>query len=84
MACGLPVISSSVGGLPELVRHNETGYIAEIGDIDRMAKYAIELLTNKKKYDLFAKNARDRAVNVFDKSKIIPLYEDYYKKILNK
>ena len=84
MACGLPVVSSSVGGLPELVRHNETGYIAEIGDIDRMAKYAIELLTNKKKYDLFAKNARDRAVNVFDKSKIIPLYENYYKEILNK
>ncbi|MEJ2103031.1 MAG: N-acetyl-alpha-D-glucosaminyl L-malate synthase BshA, partial [Ignavibacteriaceae bacterium] len=43
MACGLPVISSSVGGLPELIKHNETGYIAEIGDIDRMAKYALEL-----------------------------------------
>jgi len=84
MACGLPVVSSSVGGLPELVRHNETGYIAEIGDIDRMAKYTIELLSNKKKYDLFAKNARDRAVNIFDKSKIVPLYENYYKKILNK
>ena len=41
MACGIPVIASSVGGLPELVRHNETGFIAEIGDINRMAKYCI-------------------------------------------
>ena len=84
MSCGLPVISSSVGGLPELVRHNETGFIAEIGDVDRMAKYAVDLLSNEKKYDLFAKNARDRAVNVFDTSKIIPLYENHYKNILSK
>jgi len=84
MACGLPVISSSVGGLPELVRHNETGFIAEIGDVDRMAKYTIDLLTNKKKYNLFSENSRLRAVNKFDKSKVVPLYEDYYKQILEK
>ena len=83
MACGIPVISSSVGGLPELVKHNESGFIAEIGDIERMAKYAIDLLTNDKKYELFSKNSRDRAVNVFDISKVVPLYEEHYKKILN-
>jgi len=82
MACGLPVISSSVGGLPELVRHNETGYIAEIGDVDRMAKYALELLTNERKYKLFSENSRRRAVNKFDKSKVVPLYEEYYEHIL--
>ncbi len=83
MACGLPVISSSVGGLPELISHNETGFIAEIGDVDRMAKYAVDLLTNDKKYKLFSKNARDKAVNKFDKSIIIPIYEKYYQTILN-
>jgi N-acetyl-alpha-D-glucosaminyl L-malate synthase BshA len=83
MACGIPVISSSVGGLPELVKHNESGFIAEIGDVERMAKYAIDLLTNEKKYELFAKNSRDRAVNFFDISKIVPLYEEHYVKILN-
>ncbi|MCW8996906.1 MAG: N-acetyl-alpha-D-glucosaminyl L-malate synthase BshA [Psychromonas sp.] len=82
MACGLPVISSSVGGLPELVKHNETGFIAEIGDVDRMAKYALELLTNEKKYKLFSENSRQRAVNKFDKSKVVPLYEEYYEHIL--
>ncbi|MCH7724388.1 MAG: N-acetyl-alpha-D-glucosaminyl L-malate synthase BshA [Bacteroidetes bacterium] len=83
MACGLPVISSSVGGLPELINHNETGFIAEIGDVDRMAKYAVDLLGNDRKYKLFSKNARDRAVNKFDKSKIIPIYEEFYKRVLN-
>jgi len=83
MACGLPVISSSVGGLPELVKHNETGFIAEIGDVDRMAKYTLELLSNEKKYKLFSENSRQRAVNKFDTAKVVPLYEEYYEQILN-
>jgi N-acetyl-alpha-D-glucosaminyl L-malate synthase BshA len=83
MACGLPVVSSSVGGLPELVKHNETGFIAEIGDVDRMAKYALELLSNDKKYKLFSENSRQRAVSKFDKSIVVPLYEEYYELILN-
>lgn len=61
MSCGVPVISSSIGGLPELNVHGETGYIAEIGDLERMAKYAIELLTNEKKYNYFSEQARHRA-----------------------
>ncbi|MBI5403882.1 MAG: N-acetyl-alpha-D-glucosaminyl L-malate synthase BshA [Ignavibacteriae bacterium] len=82
MSCEVPVISTSVGGLPELNLHGETGYIAEIGDIDRMAKYAIELLSNQKKYSIFSKNARERAKE-FEEDKIVTIYEDYYKKILN-
>ena len=84
MSCGLPVISSSVGGLPELNMHNKTGYIAEFGDVERMAKYALSLLQNDKKYNVFAKNARARAVENFDTKKIIPQYEEYYKKVLAK
>jgi len=83
MSCGLPVISSSVGGLPELVKHNETGFIAEIGDIDRMAKYAVDLLSNERKYEIFSENSRNRALN-YEKSKVIPMYEKYYEMIMNK
>ncbi len=83
MACGKPVVSSSVGGLPELIKHNETGFIAEIGDVDRMAKYVIDLLTNEKKYQTFSKNCRERAISKFDKSKVVPLYEEFYNHILN-
>jgi N-acetyl-alpha-D-glucosaminyl L-malate synthase BshA len=78
MACDVPVISSSVGGLPELQVHGETGYIAEIGDIDRMAKYAVELLTNDVKRRQFGRAGRARAVENFDVGKIVSMYEQYY------
>jgi L-malate glycosyltransferase len=83
MSCGIPVVSSSVGGLPELIVHNEVGFIAEIGDVDRMAKYTVDLLTNEKKYNNFSRNARDRAVKHFDKGLILPKYIKYYEKVLN-
>jgi N-acetyl-alpha-D-glucosaminyl L-malate synthase BshA len=83
MACEVPVISSSVGGLPELVLHGQTGFIAEIGDIDRMAKYAIELLVNEPKYKLFAEASRARAVGLFTEKKIVDMYEAYYERVLS-
>jgi L-malate glycosyltransferase len=81
MACSVPVISSSVGGLPELQVHGQTGFIAEIGDIDRMAKYAIDLLTNASKYQIFAEAARRRALE-FDADKIVGHYERYYERVV--
>ena len=82
MACGVPVISTSIGGIPEVNIHAQTGYIAEIGDIDRMARYAIELLTNGAKYQSFSTAARERAVKVFDKDIIVPHYERFYERLL--
>lgn len=81
MSCEVPVISSSVGGLPELNLHGKTGYIAEFGDTERMAKYAIELLSNEKKYKIFSSNARERAED-FNEKKIIGIYEGFYEKVL--
>ena len=83
MACEVPVIASSVGGLPELVVHGETGFISEIGDVDRMAKYSVDLLTNETKYKMFARASRNRAVDLFDVKKIVDQYENYYKLILS-
>ena len=82
MACELPVVGSSVGGLPELIVHGETGYIAEIGDVERMAKYAIELLTNDARYKIFSSASRRRAVDTFRAEKIIDQYESYYEQVL--
>lgn len=83
MSCGLPAITSSVGGLPELNVHAETGFICEIGDIDRMTKYTVDLLTNQQKYARFSEMARRRAVEQFDSSIIIPKYESFYESVLN-
>lgn len=82
MACGVPVVSTSVGGLPELNIHNQTGFIAEIGDIERMARYAIDLLSNPPKHKTFSEAARARAIE-FNQDKIVTLYERYYQKVLD-
>jgi len=82
MACSLPVISSSVGGLPELQVHGETGFIAEIGDIDRMARYTVDLLRDDNKYRIFSEAARRRAVENFEMDTIVPLYEKHYEQIM--
>lgn len=83
MACEVPVVSSSVGGLPELVAHGETGFIAEIGDVERMAKYTVELLTNSAKHKQFAAAARKRAGDLFALDKIVDLYENHYRRVLD-
>jgi N-acetyl-alpha-D-glucosaminyl L-malate synthase BshA len=84
MSCGVPVISSSVGGLPELQVHGETGFIAEIGDVDRMARYATDLLTNPARYQRFSEAARRRAVDHFDVHRIVAMYEEYYVECLER
>jgi N-acetyl-alpha-D-glucosaminyl L-malate synthase BshA len=57
MACEVPVISSNTGGLPEVNIHGETGFMAEVGDTDTMAKFALELLTNEAKLTQFKEAA---------------------------
>ncbi len=82
MSCGVPVVATSSSGIPEVVVHGETGYVAEIGDVQRMAKYVVDILTNKKKRDTFSENARRRAVEMFDTELVIPKYEELYKRVL--
>ena len=84
MACGVPIVSSSTGGIPELNIHNTTGFIAELGDTEKIAKYVIELLTNEKKHAVFSENCRRRALEEFDTQLIIPKYLAYYERILSK
>lgn len=81
MSCGVPVIGSNIGGIPEVVAHDETGYVAELGDTDRMAKYIIDLADNTKKWKIFSENARKRAVEKFDKSKVVDMYESVYRRM---
>lgn len=84
MGCAAPVVSSNAGGLPELNLHGETGYIAEIGDIQKMSDYAVDLLSNANKYKIFSDNARERAVTLFSTENVIPMYEKYYEEVLGK
>ncbi len=83
MACQLPVISSNSGGLPELNIHGVTGFTSNVGDVDDMAQYAIQLLTNDEMYQQFRANALARSQE-FDIHCILPEYETYYEEIIKK
>jgi N-acetyl-alpha-D-glucosaminyl L-malate synthase BshA len=83
MACQVPVISSNVGGLPEVNIHGETGYLSDIGNVEEMAKYAIDLLSNDDLLQRFRENALRQAKR-FDIEHILPEYEAYYEEILQK
>ena len=80
MACEVPLISTNAGGLVELNIDGETGYVCEIGDIDRMAEKAIHILDDRN-LNTFKAAALKRA-KLFELSKILPLYEQVYKEVL--
>jgi len=44
MACEVVPIATRVGGLPEVIDHGKNGFLTEVGDVDAMANYAIEML----------------------------------------
>jgi len=81
MACGVPVIATDTGGMPEVQIHGETGFLCPIGDIACMASHAIELLSNTEMRERFGNAARNRA-NLFSSETIIPQYEAIYRKVL--
>ena len=83
MACRVPVISSNIGGLPELNEQGKTGFLSNVGDIDDMAKNAIYILEDCNRLEEFKQAAYDHAKK-FEISQILPLYEEYYNQaILN-
>lgn len=81
MACGVPVISSNSGGLPEVNKDGYSGYMGNVGDVKDMAEKAISILSDDNKLREFKSNALKRA-GEFDIQNILPLYEQLYRKAL--
>jgi len=83
MACEVPVISSNVGGLPELNIHGETGYLCEVGDIEAYAKFSIELLKDEEKLNQFRARAVEHS-RKYSIDVILPEYENYYREVIDR
>jgi len=81
MACEVPVISTDVGGLPEVNIHGKTGFLSKVGDVESMAGHAINILSHDDILNEFRKNAMEQAKR-FDIHEILPQYEAYYESIL--
>jgi L-malate glycosyltransferase len=84
MSCGVPTIGSNAGGIPELIVHGETGYLAEIGDVEAMAAYAIRALTDEQLYAELNKACLYRATQTFCNDFMTKKYEEIYYRVTGK
>jgi N-acetyl-alpha-D-glucosaminyl L-malate synthase BshA len=83
MSVGVPVISTRCGGPEEVVIDGECGFLSAVGDIEDMARNCISLLKDQDLHQKFSLRARERAVEKFDIHSIVPLYEKFYRTVLN-
>jgi N-acetyl-alpha-D-glucosaminyl L-malate synthase BshA len=83
MASKVPVISSNTGGIPEINVHGETGFLSNVGDVEDMTRNTLKLLQDDELMAMMKTGALKKA-KTFAKSEIIPVYEDLYKRVIEK
>jgi len=82
MASGLPVVASNIGGIPEIVKHNETGVLVEPQKPSELAEAIIQLLKNPEKMHKMGDNGRKRVLTNFLPEHFINQQESIYKTLL--
>ena len=83
LSCGVPVIGTSSGGLPEVVTPGETGFLHDVGDVEGMARSALTILDDEALRSAMCENGRRVASERFRRDKIVDEYEAYYREILS-
>jgi N-acetyl-alpha-D-glucosaminyl L-malate synthase BshA len=82
MAAGAAVVSTNAGGLPEVIEQGVCGYMADIGDVQAMSNYALDILKDDDRLAMFKDAAKTQAKK-FDIHNIIPEYEKLYEAVVN-
>jgi L-malate glycosyltransferase len=81
MACGVPVIATSTGGIPEVVDDGVSGYLGAVGDVDAMTAAAVALLQDPVAWQRFSDAARKGAER-YGADRVVGEYESYYSEVL--
>jgi N-acetyl-alpha-D-glucosaminyl L-malate synthase BshA len=84
MSCGAPVIGTSGSGLAEVVDDGSSGFLHPVGDIEAMAESALTLLADPERWGRFSAAARARAVENFSIREIVPMYEAFYRQVIER
>jgi N-acetyl-alpha-D-glucosaminyl L-malate synthase BshA len=82
MACEVPVIASRVGGVPEVVTDGETGFLSEVGDLEKMSADAARLLADEEMRREMGRHARESAISRYSTDLVIPQYINFYERVL--
>tara|TARA_B100000524_G_scaffold340584_1_gene233862 strand:- start:8995 stop:10113 length:1119 start_codon:yes stop_codon:yes gene_type:complete len=80
MSMGVPVVSSNSGGIPEVNKHEFSGFLSDVGDVNDMSKNLIHMLSDEH-LETFRSNALKQA-EAFTIEKVLPMYEDIYTKLV--
>jgi L-malate glycosyltransferase len=83
-ACEVPVIATRIGGIPEVVNDGESGFLSDVGDIDKMTNDTVRFLNDEELRRSFGERGRELAVLRYSTSKIIPQYIAFYESIVKK
>ena len=82
LSCEVPVITTRVGGLPEVVLDGENGFLLPVGDVDGMAAAALRLLQDAELHRRFATNGREWAIERFAQRRVVAEYRALYERVL--
>jgi len=78
-ACGIPVAAFSIGGLPDIVKHQETGWLASAFDTSDLANGIVWILDNPKRLDSLSQSARVLALKKYSNSVVAEQYQQAYE-----
>ncbi|MBA3693283.1 MAG: N-acetyl-alpha-D-glucosaminyl L-malate synthase BshA [Acidobacteria bacterium] len=82
-ACEVPVVATRVGGLPEVVADKESGFLSDIGDIEKMSNDVMKVLSDEELHRAFGLRGRELAIARYSSELVIPQYINFYEKILS-
>jgi N-acetyl-alpha-D-glucosaminyl L-malate synthase BshA len=82
LACGVPVVASRVGGVPEVVREGVTGVLRDVGDVDGMAAASLEILGDRARWERMSTAAAADARHRFARDDMVARYEAFYARTI--
>jgi N-acetyl-alpha-D-glucosaminyl L-malate synthase BshA len=82
MTCGVPVVTSDAGGLPEVVEDGVNGHLFPVGDIEGMAEAGVRVLTDRSYAKRLSLAGRAHALERFSVDVVVPKYEALYESVL--
>jgi len=82
MSCGVPVVGSKIGGLPEVIAHEETGYLCDPNDVESMKAIVVGLFRNEELRRSIGRSARERAIQEFNRDRVVARYVSAYHRLL--
>jgi L-malate glycosyltransferase len=82
MSCGVPVVGSCIGGLPEVIENEKTGFLCDPNDVDCMKAIVLGLFKDEATRRQIGAASRERAERLFNRDRIVAQYVDVYRRLM--